>query len=170
MQCSLRNAKKICHIFCKNFFQKYGKFSSIFLWNISSSVNLLFLRSIYIHYTTLLHICECDDIAQFTTTVLPLYLTNTTGDECILRWNFFSDVIFFNKNSPWMAANWGGEELVGRLMLHSALKYGEKLGVPRHTVCLRGQIQQILNRGGNIFFPQKIHHYYYWTFFIWHNS
>jgi len=44
-------------------------------------------------YTILLHICECDDIAQFTTTVLPLYLTNTTGDECILRW-IFSDVIF----------------------------------------------------------------------------
>ena len=62
---------------------------------------------------------------------------------------------FFNKNSPWMAANWGGEELVGRLMLHSALKYGEKLGVPRHTVCLRGQIQQILNRGGKIFFSSK---------------
>ena len=51
------------------------------------------ISTLYFSTIPLLHICECDDIAQFTTTVLPLYLTNTTGDECILRW-IFSDVIF----------------------------------------------------------------------------
>ena len=64
-----------------------------FIYLPHSTIRIRRISTLYFSTIPLLHICECDDIAQFTTTVLPLYLTNTTGDECILRW-IFSDVIF----------------------------------------------------------------------------
>lgn len=67
------------------------------------------ISTLYFSTIPLLHICECDDIAQFTTTVLPLYLTNTTGDECILRW-IFSDVIFQQQEEFSMAGYTNFEE------------------------------------------------------------